>query len=197
MSVTLHWFLPNHGDGRSIVDRPHSSPAGALTPREPDIDYLAQVAQAAEHLGFAGMLTPTGSWCQDSWISTAALLARTSRIKFLVAFRPGTLTPTLAAHMATTYQKVSGGRLLLNIVTGGDSAEQQRFGDWLDHDQRYERTDEFLAAMRAIWSGEPVDFDGEHYSLRDARSFETPDPPPPLYFGGSSEAALPVAATCT
>lgn len=194
MSVTLHWFLPNHGDGRSIVDRPHSSPAGALTPREPDIDYLAQVAQAAEHLGFTGMLTPTGSWCQDSWISTAALLARTSRIKFLVAFRPGTLTPTLAAHMATTYQKVSGGRLLLNIVTGGDSAEQQRFGDWLDHDQRYERTDEFLAAMRAIWSGEPVDFDGEHYSLRDARSFETPDPPPQLYFGGSSEAALPVAA---
>lgn len=61
MSVTLHWFLPNHGDGRSIVDRPHSSSAGARTPREPDIDYLAQVAQAADRLGFTGMLTPTGS----------------------------------------------------------------------------------------------------------------------------------------
>ncbi|MBE9373708.1 LLM class flavin-dependent oxidoreductase [Saccharopolyspora sp. HNM0983] len=194
MSVTLHWFLPSHGDGRSVVDRPHAAPTGADTPREPDIDYLAQVAQAAEHLGFTGLLTPTGTWCQDAWVSTAALLGRTQRIKFLVAFRPGTLTPTLAAQMATTYQKVSGGRLLLNIVTGGDSVEQRRFGDWLDHDQRYARTDEFLAVMRAVWSGQRTDFDGEHYALRDAAGFDTPSPAPPLYFGGSSEAALPVAA---
>ena len=194
MTLSLHWFLPTHGDGRSIVDRPHVTPTGANTPREPDVDYLAQVAQAVEHLGFTGMLTPTGSWCQDAWVTTAALLARTRRIKFLVAFRPGSLTPTLAAQMATTYQKVSGGRLLLNIVTGGESVEQRRYGDWLDHDKRYERTDEFLAAMRAIWSGEPVDFDGEHYALRGATAFDVPDPQPPLYFGGSSEAALPVAA---
>ena len=85
MSVTLHWFLPSHGDGRSIVDRPHVTASGANTPREPEIEYLAQVAQAAEHLGFTGMLTPTGTWCQDAWLSTAALLSRTSRIKFLVA----------------------------------------------------------------------------------------------------------------
>jgi alkanesulfonate monooxygenase len=192
--ITLHWFLPTHGDGRSIVDRPHVTPNGANAPREPDIDYLAQVAQAVEHLGFTGMLTPTGSWCQDSWVTTAALLGRTRLIKFLVAFRPGTLTPTLAAQMATTYQKVSGGRLLLNIVTGGESEEQRRFGDWLDHDRRYERTDEFLAIMRAVWSGRPVDFDGDHYQIRGATAFDVPDPVPPLYFGGASEAALPVAA---
>ncbi|MEU5851181.1 LLM class flavin-dependent oxidoreductase [Saccharopolyspora shandongensis] len=194
MSVTTHWFLPTHGDGRSIVDRPHVTPTGADTPRQPDIDYLAQVAQAAEHLGFTGMLTPTGSWCQDAWVTTAALLARTRRIKFLVAFRPGSLTPTLAAQLATTYQRVSGGRLLLNIVTGGESVEQQRFGDWLDHDQRYARTDEFLAVLRGIFAGEPFDFDGEHYQIRGATAFEAPDPQPPLYFGGSSDAALPVAA---
>src|SRR5919201_5020108 len=110
MSLTLHWFLPIHGDGRSIVDRPHTAATGAATPREPDIDYLAQVAQAAEHLGFTGMLTPTGTWCQDSWLTTAALLARTRRIRFMVAFRPGALSPTLAAQMAVTYQQVSGGR---------------------------------------------------------------------------------------
>ena len=194
MSITLHWFLPTHGDGRSIVDRPHVTATGANTPRQPDVDYLAQVAQAVEHLGFTGMLTPTGSWCQDAWVTTAALLGRTKRIKFLVAFRPGSLTPTLAAQMATTYQRVSGGRLLLNIVTGGESVEQRRYGDWLDHDKRYERTDEFLAAMRAIWSGEPADFDGEHFQLRGATAFDVPDPQPPLYFGGSSDAALPVAA---
>jgi alkanesulfonate monooxygenase len=195
MGVTLHWFLPTHGDGRSIVDRPHASPVGAAgVAREPDIDYLAQVAQAAEHLGFTGMLTPTGSWCQDAWLTTAALLARTERIKFLVAFRPGALTPTLAAQMAVTYQRVSGGRLLLNIVTGGDPVEQARFGDRLDHDRRYDRTDEFLAIVRAIWSGEPVDFRGEHYQVAGARAFAVPDPKPPLYFGGSSEAGLRVAA---
>lgn len=192
--ITLHWFLPIHGDGRSIVDRPHTSPLGATTPREPDIDYLAQVAQAAEYLGFTGMLTPTGTWCQDSWLTTAALLARTKRIKFMVAFRPGALSPTLAAQMAVTYQQVSGGRLLLNVVTGGDPKEQLRFGDRLDHDQRYARTDEFLAIVRAIWSGDPVDFAGEHYTVAAATAFATPTPLPPLYFGGSSDAALPVAA---
>jgi alkanesulfonate monooxygenase len=194
MTVVLHWFLPTHGDGRSIVDHPGESPIGAGVPREPDIDYLAQVAQAAERLGFTGMLTPTGTWCQDAWLTTAALLARTRTIKFLVAFRPGALTPTLAAQMAATYQKVSGGRLLLNIVTGGDPVEQARFGDYLDHDQRYDRTDEFLAVLRAIWSDGPVDFTGRHYRIEGATTFARPDPVPPLYFGGSSPAGFAVAA---
>jgi alkanesulfonate monooxygenase len=194
MSVTLHWFLPTHGDGRSIVDRPAESAYGAGIPRRPDIDYLAQVAQAAERLGFTGMLTPTGSWCQDAWLTTAALLARTKSIKFLVAFRPGALTPTLAAQMAVTYQQVSGGRLLLNIVTGGDPVEQARFGDHLAHDERYDRTDEFMAVLRLIWSGKPVDFDGQHYRLEGATAFTTPDPVPALYFGGSSDAGMRVAA---
>jgi alkanesulfonate monooxygenase len=194
MGISLHWFLPTNGDGRSVVDRAHLVPGGANTPREPDIDYLALVAQAVERFGFTGMLTPTSSWCPDAWITTAALLGRTTRIKFIVAFRPGVLVPTLAAQMAVTYQKVSHGRLLLNIVTGGDSNEQRRFGDWLDHDQRYERTDEFMAIMRAIWSGESVDFDGNHYRVRRARASGVPDPQPQLYFGGSSDAALPVAA---
>ncbi|HET6499831.1 MAG TPA: LLM class flavin-dependent oxidoreductase [Amycolatopsis sp.] len=191
--IAVHWFLPTHGDGRTIVDRPQESPIGTA-PREPDIDYLAQVAQAAERMGFTGMLTPTGSWCQDAWLTTAALLAATRRIKFLVAFRPGSLTPTLAAQMAVTYQRISGGRLLLNIVTGGDPVEQARFGDHLDHDQRYDRTDEFLAVLRSVWTGEPTDFTGRHYRIEGATAFTVPDPVPPLYFGGSSEAGLRVAA---
>ncbi|HEY3750021.1 MAG TPA: LLM class flavin-dependent oxidoreductase [Pseudonocardiaceae bacterium] len=194
MSITLHWFLPTHGDGRSVVDRPHTSPVAAAVPREPDIDYLALVAQAAERLRFTGMLTPTGTWCQDAWLTTAALLARTKTIKFLVAFRPGALSPTLAAQMAATYQRISGGRLLLNIVTGGDPVEQARFGDHLSHDQRYERTDEFLAALRLIWAGPPADFAGQHYQLTGATTFAPADPVPPLYFGGSSPAGMRVAA---
>jgi alkanesulfonate monooxygenase len=195
MSITLHWFLPTSGDGRTIVERFHANRSlGAPAQRPADIDYLAQVARAAEQLGFTGVLTPTGTWCEDAWLTTAALISQTSRLKFLVAFRPGVISPTLAAQMATTYQRISRGRLLLNVVTGGDAIEQQRFGDWHDHDQRYARTDEFLTIVRGVWSGHPFDFDGNHYRVAGATALAPPDPIPGVYFGGSSPAALPVAA---
>jgi alkanesulfonate monooxygenase len=195
MTITLHWFLPTSGDGRTVVERFHRNRAqGPAAGRGPDIDYLAQVARAAEHLGFTGVLTPTGTWCEDAWLVTAALLRETRTLKFLVAFRPGVISPTLAAQMAATYQRISGGRLLLNVVTGGDAVEQQRFGDWHDHDQRYARTDEFLSIVRGIWAGTPVDFDGDHLRVAGATVLAAPDPVPDIYFGGSSAAALPVAA---
>ncbi|MFD9959488.1 LLM class flavin-dependent oxidoreductase [Amycolatopsis sp. NPDC058986] len=195
MSVTLHWFLPTSGDGRTIVERFHANKsAGPVAQRDPDIGYLAQVARAAERQGFEGVLTPTGTWCEDAWLTTAALIRETERLKFLVAFRPGVISPTLAAQMAGTFQRLSGGRTLLNIVTGGDAVEQRRFGDWHDHDQRYARTDEFLSIVRGVWSGKPFDFSGEHLKVEGATTLAVPDPLPPLYFGGSSPAALPVAA---
>jgi alkanesulfonate monooxygenase len=195
MGIALHWFLPTSGDGRTVVERLHGRDGLAVsTGRPPDIDYLAQVARAAEQLGFTGVLTPTGTWCEDAWLTTAALVRETRTLKFLVAFRPGVLSPTLAAQMAATYQRLSGGRLLLNVVTGGDSVEQRRFGDWHDHDQRYARTDEFLAIVRGAWAGEPFDFNGEHLAVEGATVSIPPVPTPPIYFGGSSDAALPVAA---
>jgi alkanesulfonate monooxygenase len=195
MSLTLHWFLPTSGDGRTVVERFHANRSlGGPAQRPPDIDYLAQIARSAEQLGFTGVLTPTGTWCEDAWLTTAALIRETSTLKFLVAFRPGVISPTLAAQMAATYQRISRGRLLLNIVTGGDAVEQQRFGDWHDHDQRYARTDEFLAVVRGVWSGVPVDFAGEHLRVAGATVLAAPDPLPGVYFGGSSDAALPVAA---
>ena len=195
MSVKLHWFLPTSGDGRTIVERFHANKSqGPSAQRDPDIDYLAQVARAAERLGFEGVLTPTGTWCEDAWLTTAALIRETKTLKFLVAFRPGVISPTLAAQMAGTYQRVSGGRLLLNIVTGGDAVEQRRFGDWHDHDERYARTDEFLTIVRGVWSGEPFDFEGEHLKVAGATTLAPPKPIPEVYFGGSSAAALPVAA---
>ncbi|SKV76851.1 putative alkanesulfonate monooxygenase [Mycobacteroides abscessus subsp. abscessus] len=109
-----------------------------------------------------------------------------------MAFRPGLVPPTLAAQQAATLQRFSNGRLLLNVVSGGDDAEQRRFGDWLTHDERYERTGEFLQIVRDIWRGGPVDFSGKHYTVTDARVSEPPSPLPELYFGGSSPAALPI-----
>jgi alkanesulfonate monooxygenase len=194
--LTLHWFLPTNGDGRQLVGGGHAlgtdGSAGVL--RDATIPYLTQVAQAAEQVGFTGALTPTGTWCEDAWLTTAMLVARTERLKFLVAFRPGFLSPTLAAQQAATFQRHSGGRLLLNIVTGGESREQRAYGDFLDKDARYRRTAEFLAVVRALWRGETVDLRGEHVHVEGAFLDRLPDPVPPVYFGGSSAAAGEVAA---
>jgi alkanesulfonate monooxygenase len=207
MSLVFHWFLPTSGDSRGIVGRGHSIPLIGATPapsdyaagaravtRPPDIDYLGQIARSAEQLGFTGVLTPTGTWCEDAWLTTAALISQTKRLKFLVAFRPGFVVPTLAAQMAATYQRLSGGRLLLNVVTGGEEAEQRRFGDHLSHDERYARTGEFLDIVRGAWTGTPYDFTGNHYRVEGATVMSPPDPVPTVYFGGSSPAAGPVAA---
>ncbi|MFE6777949.1 LLM class flavin-dependent oxidoreductase [Streptomyces sp. NPDC057702] len=212
MSVHLHWFLPTGGDGRTLVDRYAYAAAdggrSGIGPvsgvRAPDLAYLTQIAKAAEHLGFEAVLTPTGTWCEDAWLTTVALAQHTERLRFLVAFRPGVLSPVLAAQMAATYQRLTGGRLLLNVVTGGDSAEQRRFGDHLDHDQRYARTAEFLSVVRGAWRGQPYDFAGEHFRIEGGLAHLPPAPPtaesagglarPPIFFGGSSAAAGPVAA---
>ncbi len=188
MTIKVHWFLPTSGDSRTVV--PFGSDGHH---RAPTLEHLTRVAQAADHLGFEGVLTPTGTWCEDAWIVTSALMTQTKRLKFLVAFRPGAVTPTLAAQQATTFQRLSGGRLLLNIVTGGDAGEQHRFGDWLDHDERYDRTDEFLTVLRGAMSGRPLDFDGRYYHVGGATVSGTATPTP-LYFGGASPAAELVAA---
>ncbi|GAA1478285.1 LLM class flavin-dependent oxidoreductase [Nocardioides aestuarii] len=194
MTLTFHWFLPsNGGDGRHVVGGGHGVNPGASS-RPADVPYLGQVARAAAQSGFEAALTPAGAWCEDAWLTTAMLSQVSDRLKFLVAFRPGLVSPYLAAQMAGTFQNLSGGRLLLNVVTGGESHEQRMFGDFLDKEARYARCDEFLTIVRRLWSGETVDFEGEHLQVEAARLDQVPDPVPDLYFGGSSPAAGAVAA---
>ncbi|WP_405634014.1 LLM class flavin-dependent oxidoreductase [Streptomyces sp. NBC_01178] len=195
MSLTFHWFLPTNGDSRHVVGGGHGTPVTAAGgDRPPTVRYLAQIARAAEDLGFTGALTPTGAWCEDAWLTTAMVSQHTERLKFLVAFRPGFVSPTLAAQMASTFQRQSGGRLLLNVVTGGESHEQRAYGDFLDKDARYARTGEFLEIVRQLWDGKTVDLAGEHLRVEEARLARLPDPVPEVYFGGSSPAAAHVAA---
>ncbi|MET7440763.1 LLM class flavin-dependent oxidoreductase [Streptomyces sp. NPDC004082] len=195
MPLTFHWFLPTNGDSRHVVGGGHGTPATASgRDRPPTVGYLSQIARAAEDLGFVGALTPTGAWCEDAWLTTAMVSQHTERLKFLVAFRPGFVSPTLAAQMASTFQRQTGGRLLLNVVTGGESHEQRAYGDFLDKDARYRRTGEFLQIVRDLWEGKTVDLSGEHLKVEDARLARVPDPVPEIYFGGSSPVAGEVAA---
>ncbi len=193
MTLKVHWFLPTNGDSRYVVRGGHG--AGRTHGERPaSVPYLGQVARSAEQLGFEGALTPTGAWCDDAWLTTAMLSSVSERLKFLVAFRPGMTSPTLAAQMAGTFQNLSGGRLLLNVVTGGESSEQRAYGDFLDKDARYARCDEFLSVVRALWAGETVTSTGEHIHVENATLSQRPDPVPDIYFGGSSPAAGKVAA---
>src|SRR5215211_3604395 len=169
LTVEFHWFLPTRGDSRDVgpatTDRGHN--AAALR-RRPTLGYLTGVAQAAEQSGFTAVLTPTGSGCEDAWVVCAAVAAVTERLEFLVAFRPGFVLPTLAAQQAATFQQLTGNRLRLNIVTGGDPVEQRAYGDFLDHDARYARTGEFLEVLRRSFDGERFDFAGDHVRVEGA-----------------------------
>jgi alkanesulfonate monooxygenase len=199
--IDVLWFLPTWGDGRSVVDYfPDPANPTAARGRRADTGYLRQIAQAADRMGFVGALTPTSSNCEDAWLICTALAGYTERLKFLVAFRPGFLLPTLAAQMAATMQRITDNRVLINIVTGGDADEQQSFGDFLDHDARYERTEEFLDVFRRCWDGK-FDYEGAHYQVKGG-GLKSPygwAPParPAIYFGGASSAAERVAARYT
>lgn len=193
--LTLHWFLPTYGDSRSIVGGGHGTRVGAAGgDRRASIGYLSSIGRAAEEFGFRGALTPAGAWCEDAWLTTAMLARETEKLAFLVAFRPGLISPTLAAQMSATFSNHAPGRLLLNVVTGGEAHEQRQYGDHLSKDERYARTDEFLTVVRGLWRGESVTHHGPHIQVDEASIPFVPEPTPPLYFGGSSAAAGPIAA---
>ncbi|HFX0664814.1 TPA: FMNH2-dependent alkanesulfonate monooxygenase [Pseudomonas aeruginosa] len=185
--MNVFWFLPTHGDGHFLATSQGARPVS--------LPYLKQVAQAADSLGYHGVLIPTGRSCEDSWVVASALAPLTERLRFLVAIRPGIVSPTVSARMAATLDRLSGGRLLINVVTGGDPDENRGDGIHLGHAERYEVTDEFLRVWRRVLQGEAVDFHGKHIHVENAKALYPPlqRPYPPLYFGGSSEAAHELA----
>jgi alkanesulfonate monooxygenase len=192
MSLNLFWFIPTHGDSRYL-----GTSKGA---RAVDADYLRQVAVAADTLGYDGVLLPTGRSCEDAWVVASSLIHATKNLKFLVAIRPGLSTPGLAVRMAATFDRLSNGRLLINVVTGGDPGELAADGLEADHATRYEISDEFIRIWRGALSGEGgdagFDFKGKHLQVKGAKTLypAVQKPYPPLYFGGSSEAAHELAA---
>jgi alkanesulfonate monooxygenase len=186
--MNLFWFFPTSGDGRFLGTTRGARPITA--------GYLRQIAEAIDELGYEGALLPTGRGCEDAWVTASTLIPVTRRLKFLVALRPGLMSPGLAARMTSTFDRLSGGRLLINVVTGGDREELAGDGVHLDHDARYELTDEFLTVWKALCLGEKVDYNGQYLRIEEGRLMLRPvqAPHPPLYFGGSSPAAHRVAA---
>jgi alkanesulfonate monooxygenase len=186
--MNVFWFLPTHGDGRYLGTTKQA--------RQVNYHYLAQIAQAADALGFGGVLLPTGRSCEDAWMVAASRIPATARLQFLGAIRPGIMSPTASARMTATLDRLSRGRLLINVVTGGDPDEAVGDGVFFSHDERYQVTDEFLTIWRAVLSGETVSFRGKYLQVKGAKVLFPPvqHPYPPLYFGGSSATARELAA---
>ncbi|WP_435947770.1 FMNH2-dependent alkanesulfonate monooxygenase [Dryocola sp. BD586] len=188
MSLNMFWFLPTHGDGHYLGSNDAARPV--------DHGYLQQIAQAADRLGFTGVLIPTGRSCEDAWLVAASMIPVTQRLKFLVALRPGVVSPTVAARQAATLDRLSNGRALFNLVTGSDPEELAGDGVFLNHTERYEASAEFTRIWRRVLEGETVDYEGKHLQVKGARLLFPPvqQPRPPLYFGGSSDVAQELAA---
>lgn len=194
--MELFWFIPTHGDGRYL--------ATGIGGRSCNFSYLKQIAQAVDRLGFTGALLPTGRSCEDAWVVASSLMAVTEQMRFLVAIRPGLMSPGVAARMAATFDRLSNGRLLINVVTGGDPIELAGDGVHLSHDARYELTDEFLTVWRAMLEEsnstnvpeQEINFSGEYLQIKGGKLLFPPvqSPHPPLWFGGSSPIAQQIAA---
>ena len=186
--MQLLWFIPTHGDGRYL--------GTAVGGRATSFPYLRQIAQAVDDLGYTGALLPTGRSCEDAWIVAATLASVTQKMRFLTAIRPGLMSPGVAARMAASFDRLSNGRLLINVVTGGDPVELAGDGLHLSHSERYELTDEFLSVWRAIAAGEETNFSGDYLNIQGGKLLFPPvqTPYPPLWFGGSSPIAQQIAA---
>ncbi|UPK42129.1 FMNH2-dependent alkanesulfonate monooxygenase [Paenibacillus pabuli] len=186
--MEIFWYLPTMGDGRYL-----GTTRGAKTT---DLHYFRQIAQAVDRLGYTGMLVPTGHACEDGWVVASALMEATETLKFLVAVRPGGISVSIAARMAASFDRLSSGRLLINVVTGGDPFEMRGDGIFLSHSERYEATDEFLTVWKRLMTGESVTYQGKHIQVENAKLQYVPfnRQSPPLFIGASSEAGHQVAA---
>lgn len=176
----------------------HRLSSEIIAPEGPILDkaYITRFARAHEEAGFDRILVGYWSDQPDGFLVTALAGQATSRIHFLLAHRPGFIAPTVAARKLATLEHLLDGRLAVHVISGGSDGEQRKDGDYLDHDQRYARTDEFLEVVRKVWTAEaPFDHVGVHYQAQSAFSAIKPlqQPHLPVYFGGSSEAALTVA----
>lgn len=182
------WFIPSSGDGSYLGSDDLSRPA--------DPGYFREIAKAADRLGYSGVLIPTGVACEESFILAADLAAYTEKLKFLVAIRPGVASPAYYARLASTLDRVTQGRLLLNIVVGGSAQELAGDGIFLPHDERYAHADEFFQVFNSLIETGTAHLEGKYIQAHHAKLGLPPvqEPRPPIYFGGSSDAAVDFSA---
>ena len=194
-------MAPTSGDGQYVGNSQGGTVSrlqgwSETTEREPSLAYISRIAEAAEKGGFGTLLLPTGSSCLDSLAIASALIPKTERLNFLFAVRPGFTAPAVFARQFATFDYLSGGRARVNIVTGGIPSELAADGDFLEHDARYRRTEEFITLLKRLFTEQNVNHKGEFYQLENATLFpKLVQQSPQIYFGGASRAGVVTAAS--
>lgn len=192
-------MAPTSGDSEYVGNQTSKkaqqtwSGVGVDSDRQPSVDYIAKVAQAAEKAGFSTLLLPIGGSCVDSLVAASHLTAHTEKLKFLFAVRPGSTAPTQLAKQFASINYWANNRVLVNVVTGGAPKELENDGDFLSHADRYKRTREYIEILKRLFNGETFDYDGEFYTLKGANLPIPLKEAPPIFFGGSSAIAKDVA----
>lgn len=210
MTIDVFWRIPTHGEPSSHRSRsPHRGDwypgddsraqiglAGGGDDGFSNIDYLAEIAHAAEISGFQGGLIPSFPMTDEPWVISSLLARETSTFRFMIPFQPGFLNPVVAARMTASLQRATGGRALFNVITGGGGPQQLWWGDSATHDDRYGRTTEFLDVLKGVWGGGSFSYDGKFYQVEDGGLPEplSKEDYPEIYFSGSSDAALSSAS---
>lgn len=209
MTLDVYWRIPMAGDRSSWRNDPKVrgdwSPTvpGSHNPGvrddQPDglsyVEYMIDTARAIELAGFVGALLPSFPMTDDPWIASAAIAPATKTFRPMIAFQPGFLDPVHAARLSASLQRLSGGRLVYNIITGGGGPQQLWWGDPTKHDDRYVRTTEFLDVVKGVWDGGPFEYHGRFYRVEHGGLPEplAGQPHADLYFSGSSDAAIEAA----
>ncbi len=184
--LDLLWFCQLAADGEFIGTKPE---------RRATLPYISSLVETAAEMGFSSLLTATNFHAEhEAWTASIATLARTQGAGLLIAVRPGMFHPALFAKMTATAANLFPGRVRINVVTGSNPAENAMYGDMENHAERYARTREFIAVMRELWRGVPVDHDSPRYPFKGAIVSPVPPQPVPIYLGGHSDDAQRIAA---
>lgn len=188
MTLRFHWSMSSAGEPF------RGAKARAAQTGIPNLDAHVRFCKHAEECGIESLLTAFGFHRADPIALSSALGMLTSKISFMVAVRSGICAPSLFVQQVNTVAALTGGRICLNVVGGHTPEEQRYYGDFLSHDERYARTDEFLTICRELWKREaPVTFEGRYYKVENARlntPFVSPDrAAPEIFLGGNSRAA--------
>jgi alkanesulfonate monooxygenase len=159
--LEFFWFMPTHGDGRKlgIVEKERSS-----------FKYYSQIAYALDHLGYDGVLIPTGNMFDESWVIASALAVNTVNLKYLIAVRPSVISPVYLARQTSALAEISGQRIAINIVVGGNQEELYSNGVFLSPSERYKQAAEFMEIYTQTISKHPKNINGNYYKIK-ANSF--------------------------
>lgn len=208
MTADYFWTLPPGGDGRDAARRGDHAGAVAASSfsragltddrgrRFDYYDYLLQTARAAELSGFNGLFVPWQPAAEDPWIVAAGLARQTRRVKILPELQPAFATPVYLAKMAASFQRLSGNRLELKFDVDREQSVRRAHGDFLEGPDWFERTSEYLTALKGVWTSRPYDFRGRFFDV-EAGGLEAPlsaVPAPRIVTSGRSDGALELAA---